>query len=234
MNPQTLLMTRPQDASERFVGQLSDAARAVLDVQIAPLMEIVPTGADLDLNGTDAVIFTSGNGVRLAPDGAGRAAFCVGRRTAAHASNRGWDVQHVAADAEHLIAAMSTGFRPRRITHLAGRHRRGEIDARLRDEGWQVDVVELYEQHLCPLSANARALLSGEAPVILPLFSPRTAAHLSQQINVLTNTQVVALSDAVAGALNTGLSEHLHVVGAPTGDMMAQCVEMLALGHRSA
>ena len=234
MTPQILLMTRPRDASERFVARLSQVARNALDVMYAPLLEIVPSGIPIDLAPDSTVIFTSGNGVRLAPAGSGRAAFCVGRRTAENAQHRGWDVLHVAENADALVAGLSADFRPRRAMHLAGTHRRGEIAARLAAHGWQVDVAELYEQRLRPLRPEAKTLLSGEAPVILPLFSPRTAAHLSRQIDALTNTQVIALSGAVSGALSKGLSEHVHVVQAPTGDMMAQYVEMRALGIRSA
>ncbi len=234
MTPQILLMTRPREASERFVARLSDAAREVLDVRYAPLMEIVPTGVSVDLQATNAVIFTSANAVRLAPPGEGRAAFCVGHRTAGNATERGWVVRHVAQDADRLVAAMIADFEPRPITHLAGKHRRGEIALRLAAEGWRAGVAELYDQRLCPLPIEAKALLSGEAAVILPLFSPRTAAHLSRQIDGVTNTQVVALSHAVASAVETSLSKQVHVVQAPTGDMMAHYVEMRALGSRPA
>lgn len=85
--------------------------------------------------------------------------------------------------------------------HLHGEHTRGDVAARLRAAGLAVEARMVYRQVELPLSDTAHALLQGEAPVILPLFSPRSARLLAGQIEPpRAPCRIVAISTATAQA----------------------------------
>ncbi|MFC6641682.1 uroporphyrinogen-III synthase [Sulfitobacter profundi] len=136
------------------------------------MIEIAPTGVEVDLAPFAGVIFTSANGVAHAPKGDGRPAFCVGPQTTAAAAKAGWQAQMAGLDAQTLIATLSGQPQIGPLLHLAGRHRRADVAAILGASGLTVDVATIYEQNLLPLSAAAQTLLNGPSPVIVPLFSP--------------------------------------------------------------
>ncbi|MGB3246857.1 MAG: uroporphyrinogen-III synthase [Sulfitobacter sp.] len=226
MTRQTLVMTRPRAAAERFVGGLSDDAMQDVEVIYAPLVRIVGTGAPVDLSGYGGVIFTSANAVAFAPEANGRRAYCVGSTTAAKARAAGWDVKAVEQNAEALIATFAKAMPKGPLMHLAGRHRRGGIDTRLSEMGVQVDVQVLYDQPLIRLSEEVRELLSGEGRLILPLFSPRTATHLASEIRTAPHVIAIVMSDAIAFPLRDVQFADIVKAAAPTGEEMALTVEL--------
>ena len=231
MTTQILLMTRPRAASERFVAKLSGDALVDVDVIYAPLMDIVRTETPVNLVGYEGVIFTSGNGVAHGPPAAGGTAYCVGAVTAANAHAAGWVVRAIEQDAEALIARIKELSPKGPLLHLAGRHRRGEIDTRLSEGGVKVDVHVLYDQRLQSLSTVALKALKGEVPIILPLFSARTAGHLAAQIKCAPNVTAVVLSSVIAQAIEGMQPAEVVITAAPTGAEMVRSVEILL--HRN-
>ncbi len=227
VHTRALLMTRPLQSGRRFVAGLSrDALKDVL-VCHAPLLEIVPGHETPDLVGMDGVIFTSAQGAALAPLGGGRRAFCVGDRTAQEAKRRGWSVSMVGRTADDLVMMMSEDLPKGPLVHLAGAHRRGEVAARLSAAGVPTDVITLYDQESRTLNAQAQDLLAGEMPVILPLFSPRTAAQFRSQVDLTHRVHAICISTAVAEAVQGRTFASLHTVAEPTSKEMQQAVEML-------
>ena len=227
MDKRALLLTRPQGSAERFAAALSSDLLDGVKICISPLLEIVPTGLIPDFSKYSSVIFTSARAVMLSPKPEGRQAFCVGDRTAKAAEADGWEVAIVARDAERLVAAMQSEQIEGPLIHLAGAHRRGQIAEKMIQFGVQVDVVTLYAQNLLPLSEEAKELLSGELPVIVPLFSPRTAAQLVNQAPVINCAHFAAISAAVAEIMRKYDLGHLHIADEPTGGEMTRLVEML-------
>jgi len=225
VHEQILLMTRPRAASNAFVARLNSSVLTSTQVVVAPLIEIVPKGPCPSLAGFGGVIFTSANGVAAAPLGAGLPAYCVGARTADAATQRGYTVKQIAQDANDLVARFDADKVRGPLIHLSGAHRRGEIAQRLTALGVSVSVHVLYDQPLQPLPDEAKDIFAGEVPVILPLFSPRTAAHLARQRVVAPRTTVIALSDAVAQPLPTQCFASVEVAAYPTGKEMVQDVE---------
>ena len=221
-----LVMTRPRAAAERFVSALAEPVRAELQVVIAPLVEIAPTGLEPDLSDARGVILTSANGVSHAPEGQGLPAYCVGPRTAEAARARGWHVIRTEPNAAELLKVLQAEPIPGPLVHLCGRHRRGEIAATLSAAGIPVTEQVLYDQPLQPPSARMLRAFAGEVPVILPLFSPRTAAHLAAQITSALGTNVLAMSEAVAAPLAGVRFAQVMVVPKPTGDEMARGIEL--------
>ena len=158
--PPTLLLTRPEAQSRRFAASLPG-----LPVVISPIFDIVPVAHDAAvLARAEGLVFTSVHAVPAAGPGRGRLAYCVGGRTAEVAEAAGFRVIAGPGDAARLAPLVAAATVP--LVHPRGRHVAADLG---------VPAVVVYDQPARPLDAAAQALLSGDAPVILPLFSPRSA-----------------------------------------------------------
>nr|WP_281361073.1 uroporphyrinogen-III synthase [Sulfitobacter maritimus] len=225
MTQPRLLLTRPPQSSAVFLKRLPSALHK--GVVVSPLIEIVPSGDAPDLSGYAGVIFTSANAVANAPAGEGRPAYCVGPQTTEAALAAGWQAQMSGFDAVSMIAELSGRADLGPLLHLAGLHRRGDIAGDLTATGLTTDVHTLYEQRLLALSDEAQHLLQGDDPVLVPLFSPRSAAQFAREAARTAQVLAVSISDAAAQALE-GLPLRAHDVAAlPTGEAMAEAVEKL-------
>lgn len=222
-----LLMTRPKQAAEQFVARLDPTLISAVQIVHSPLLQIVPQQSKADPARYNAVIFTSATAVGFAGHGQGQHAFCVGARTAQAAQDSGWRVRIVAQDADALVEKLQAMPGTGPLLHLAGAHRRGEIATRLGNAGTPVDVSVLYDQALLPLNNAAKSLLAGKTPVIVPLFSPRTAVQFAKAAASSAPVHVVAISAAVAAPLDRLNGTEVRIVAAPTGDAMLQEVELL-------
>ena len=227
MTKRILLLTRPKQSAIGFAQGLRADRLENTRVVFSPLLKIVPTGADPALESDTSVIFTSSFGVGFAPPGEGRSAYCVGETTNAAAAARGWDVKHVSVTAEHLIADLDLSQVKEPLVHLAGRHVRGDIAQKLKKIGMNAILVTLYDQQLVPLNAEAQDVLKGEYPVIVPLFSPRTASHFIGEAKEISQVHFVAMSQAVVEALGNRTGKSLTIAQAPTALEMRCCVEKL-------
>lgn len=159
----TVLLTRPEADSRRFAALLPD-----LPVLISPILRIVPVPHDRRrLAQAEGFVFTSAHGVAAVGDGHGRRALAVGPRTAAAARDAGFLVTEGAGDASGLMDMIAACPLP--LLYPRGRH----VAQRL-----PVEEIVVYDQQPLPLSQEAGELLAGPAPVILPLFSARSAGLL--------------------------------------------------------
>ncbi len=219
-HPPALLLTRPRVDAESF---LADLRRSVTPgtVVISPVLRIVATGAVPDLAGVTAVIFTSANGVRAGKLPPGLRAFCVGCKTTQAAQAAGYVAEMVGETADQLVAHLA-GLRPEGgMLHLRGRHARGDVAARLTAMGMNARETIVYDQQACDFTREARALLDAEKPVILPLFSPRSAEIVVRQARARAPLWVVALSPAVASCAAPLKPERLVIAARP--DRAAIC-----------
>ena len=227
MAPPILLLTRPLESAHAFAASLDPAALAGVRVVIAPLMGIVGTGASIDLTGVHGVIFTSANGVMHAPDGAGRRAYCVGAKTTQSALARGWRAQQRGDTARELVHSLQSDLPDAPLLHLAGEHTRGDIATTLTAAGVVTEHISLYAQTLLPLEPQALEALDG-GPCIVPVFSPRSAAHLVRQATGhLAQAYVVALSGAVAAPFRNENIARLVELPAPQTIYTCKAVENL-------
>ena len=101
-----VLVTRPEDDARRLVALLADRG---IEVVSAPLLHIdLLTGDDLDLNGVQALLFTSANGVRSFGTRSGERdipALCVGDATAREARDAGFtDVRSAGGDVDDVVS----------------------------------------------------------------------------------------------------------------------------------
>jgi uroporphyrinogen-III synthase len=225
-----LLMTRARAASDQFVSRLDSKVMQGIRVIYAPLLEIVPSAPVPDIAGYSGVVFTSSNGAKLASNGGGRMAYCVGVRTAQTAKMRGWQVALVAQDADELVLELPKILPTGRLLHIAGAHRRGEIAERLTALRIPTEVHVAYTQPLLPLSKDAKNALFGEVVVIVPLFSPRIAAHFASQAADVSNVDVLAISQAAADALGESFGGSVQIASDPTGYEMQCGIENMLRG----
>ncbi len=199
-----LLLTRPRAQSERFVRDFAAALGRELPVVIAPLIEIVPRGLAVDPGTAAGLIFTSENGVAAFAAAEARRhwpVWCVGERTADAARAAGFSQVSVAGgDAESLVAGILAARPAGPLLHLRGAHAAGDVSGRLTAGGIPTTAAVVYDQVAQPLSAEARALLADPAAeVLVPLFSPRSAALLAEAAGtVRARLHPVAISAAAA------------------------------------
>ena len=200
-------MTRPEAGSRAFVAALPDAVTQSCDVLMSPLIDIQPVTADVPE--FDAAIFTSAHGVAHGPQALGRLAFCLGHATTRAAGQAGWQARQVGQDAETLVTALTAQHPAGRMVHFSGTHTRGDVADRLQAAGWAVDSVAVYD------------------PVIVPLFSPRSALHFSEGAQFTAPLYLGAIS--AAAAANCAHVEHvaLQIAGNPDRGAMIEVVRKL-------
>lgn len=201
----TILLTRP--ATDGAVTARALAEATGVKVVENPLIQIETLGPLPDLSSVACLIFTSRNGPRAYAELGGPLlpAICVGDATAQAAQAVGLTARAIGGDAERLIDGILDIQPTTPLMHLRGEVARGDVAKRLSAHGLPTQEAVIYRQTLCDLGADAIALLSGNAPVIVPLYSPRTARHLASLIKPAAPVNVVAISPAVAEAA-AGLS----------------------------
>lgn len=215
----TLLLTRPYAASERFAQQALSAL-GPMRVEISPLLEIefLSLGSEPV---AETIVFTSRNGVDAwanAGFSASHACFCVGQATADTARALGFDPYVSGGTVEHLINDLQNAAPKGAILHVHGRHARGDLVGHLTASGLNASGLIAYEQRLLPLSAPALKLLQGGAPVIVPLFSPRSAAQFANSGPFGPHVKMIAISKAAAEACPGALvAPHPNASGLLTG-----------------
>ena len=229
-NPVALLLTRPQEASARFVSQLPQDLQAGLQVLHAPLMQICPLGNQISYEGYQGVIFTSANGVAAAGHASGSLpAYCVGQRTTEAAKEAGWQAQFCGANAAALVDQLSAAPPLSPLLHLHGHHTRGDVANQLTALGLPCKGQLIYEQQLLPLSTKVKREISAQSNVIVPLFSPRTARHFASLGLDHVNLTLIALSESVAAELKGLNYKELRVSKAPDAISMAEMVRDAAV-----
>lgn len=225
-----LLLTRPAAAAQRFWERLCLDERLSVDVCVSPLLDIVMRDDPILGDGFDGFVFTSRHGVLAAARSdldRGVPCYCVGQATADAARQAGWSVAVVASCADALVAELSEGRPTAPLLHIAGRETRGQIAARLSDNGLPTEVQIAYDQHLLPFTKDALRVLDGHLPVIAPLFSPRTARHFAREHRGGAPLWGAALSRAVAEPLETLPLEALIVAEHPNVEKMVDAVRTL-------
>jgi uroporphyrinogen-III synthase len=224
----TILLTRPLAQSRRFAQELAGVTG--LPVVISPLMAPVFLAPRLPDGPFRAVILTSETGALAA--GNLRAAlpgraYCVGARTAEAARAAGFGAIVAGGDAAGLVATLSGADETGPLLHLRGRDSRGEIAGTLTKRRIVTHEAVIYDQQEQPLSDEAQGLLAGDAPLIVPLFSPRSAVLFAAQAQGAKTLWLAALSPAVAAALGDLPRLGLEIAEKPEAGPMLLAVQRL-------
>ncbi len=223
-------MTRPRAASERFVAQLSTRTRSRVTVVHSPLLEIRPLEVQVITSGMSGLIFTAANAVNAAVTlgvDRGLPAYCVGAATTGTARGAGWTAQMVGATAEELVANLLQ-LRPESpLLHLRGEHSRGDVAERLTLLGLTTLEQPIYQQRLLPFTPEAEDAICSDAPVIAPIFSPRTARQFADIWTGTAPLWLAAISEATADPLRALAFRRLKIAKEPTPKKMSKAVKKL-------
>lgn len=175
-----ILITRPRLDAESFAATLVSRG---IDVTVEPLLTIQPVPAPvIDLEGVQAVLFTSANGVRCFADADPRRdlrGLAVGDGSAAAAREAGFtQVENAAGDVASLATLVTDRLRPGdgALLHAAGSSLAGDLKGQLEAAGFTVKRTTLYDAIPAPELSPATLMnlrLGGIDAVTL--FSPRSA-----------------------------------------------------------
>jgi len=175
-----VLVTRPLDDAEDTAALLRAHGHAAL---VAPLLSVrYHDGQPLHLDGVQAILATSANGVRAFARCTSRRdfpVFAVGSQTAEAARAAGFtDIRNADGDGDALAAAARGWADPAggALLHAAGAEAEGRLAAQLRAAGFTVRTEILYDVPAAsafPEPVRA-ALAAGEIDAVL-LYSARSA-----------------------------------------------------------
>ena len=224
-----LLLTRPRAGSERFAAQFRARMGEDWPVVIAPLLEIMPTGAKLPA--AKALIFTSEQAVKPLADSAltGKPAFCVGSRTAAVVRKAGFPVLATAPDAEQLLDVILTAPDPGPILHARGNESAFPLAERLSATGRQVSEAIVYAQVPQPPSAEMLALFAAPGPVLVPIFSPNSGKLLAAAAQgARAELRLVAISEKAARACAALPATTLQIAARPDAEALLDALVALS------
>src|SRR5262245_31021966 len=203
-----ILITRPIEDAKPLAEALQERG---IEVLIEPLLEIRHLDdAQIDLDGAQALLFTSANGVRAFAAMSPRRdlkAFTVGDGSAEAARQAGFpNVESASGDVEALAALVVDRLKADDgiLFHAAGTVTAGDLKTRLEALGYRVRRAQLYEARIATaLSPETRTNLTVGGIDAVLLFSPRTAGTFAQLWRLagapsLGRVHALCLSAAVA------------------------------------
>lgn len=235
-NTPRILITRPAPGAAEFAEALQSAHGGTLDVILSPVLRIVPTGDVPALVDVAALAFTSRNGVRAFAERSavrGIPCFTVGDATARAAQEAGFETRSARGDMDDLVALLAAEPPGGPVLHLRGAHVTGDLVAKLATHGIAAQQAVIYDQRAEGLSDAAQAALTGTTPVILPLFSARSARLVFDHVRPTCPLIPVAISDAVADALPEALTRMVLIAEAPDAEaMLAATGQALEIAKR--
>lgn len=220
----SILLTRPAAESEATGRALAKITG--LPVIESPLMQVRPAANLPDLTDIAQLILTSRNGVQTyaALSGPPRSAFCVGEATAEDARAIGLDACAMGGDAATMVPRIIEAAPSGTLMHLRGEHSSGNIAQRLTEAGIPTSEAVIYHQDLLDLTAEAQAVLAARTPLILPLYSPRTAARFAELARPRAPLYLVAMSRAVERAFGDLPTRDRMIADAPDAPSMIRAV----------
>jgi uroporphyrinogen-III synthase len=183
---------------------------------VEPMMQVRFPAASADLARVQAILCTSANGVRAlarVTDKRALPIFAVGDATASRARAEGFATVKSAGGTVPDLVRLAVGkLRPQdgRLLHISGNVVAGDLVGELREHGFAVDRIALYEaQPVAMLSeATVGALRAGSIDFAF-FFSPRTAAIFIRLANAAAVAEccgkITALS--ISAAADAALAE---------------------------
>lgn len=232
-----LLLTRPVSASARFAAAFRAQFGADWPIVLSPLMETLWKSPVIDLYGVTALIFSSENAVngycRL-QTGRNLRAWCVGARTAETARLAGFDAVEGPGDAAGLADIILRVDEGGRMLWPRGRQVAFDIADRLNRAGKETVSVTVYDQQTLMPTSAARTLMAGSDPVLLPLFSPQSAALVQAAFaDHRAPLWVAALSLSIAKACAPLDARRLSVAAHPDSESLLAALREILSGQTS-
>ncbi len=218
-----VLLVRAKAQSERYADELRDTLAMNIDIIISPLLRIEAVKTGIDYDDVHTLLFTSSNAVGEFVRRESRRdipCLCVGNRTTEKAVSAGFTAISANGTADDLLdlskrhAIGKTG----KFLHLRGKHVARALVESLNEDGLKAEQVVIYEQASQALSKQALEKLQSQRNIIVPLFSPRSAALLLKQVkgSDLRGLSAVCISHNVADVVRAAPFRDVHIAKEPT------------------
>ncbi len=231
-----VLVTRPRPDAADLTAELERRGHTVLQ---QPLLEIeIDAAAPLGLDGVQALVFTSANGVRAFVARSGRRdlpVFAVGDATAGEARAQGFvAVESAGGNVDDLAMLIRRKARPDAGTlfHAAGSAVAGDLSGLLASDGFTVRREQLYTARtVTVIEPPVRSALTDGTLDAVVLFSPRSATafvNLVQTAGIAGacgELTAVCLSEAVAAALSPVQWRNVAVAARPNQESLLASLE---------
>lgn len=233
-----VIITRPAGQGAEFAAQVARVFGANR-VIVAPLMVTEYLPVEPRLADFAALVLTSPAAletVRRDPQPLPALAYCVGARTAAEARALGLIAQSADGTAEDLLRLVVSTHEAGRLLYLHGQDTRVDLAAALISAGIETVSALAYRQLPAPLSDAARAALTGDAPLLLPVFSPRSAQLLVAEMagaQVRAPLHFVAISHAAAAPLRQIPARGLTIASTPDAAGVLDAMQRVEWGSAS-
>jgi len=228
----TLLVTRPAAQARRFAESFAARFGEDWPKLLAPMQQIV--ARSVQVPEARELVFTSENAVAafaaLSP-AAGRRAWCVGARTAVAAARAGFAPVTGPGDGAALACAIIGAAPHPPLLVARGAHQAFDIAHVLNLAGIETFSACVYTQESLPLPAAAKALLAAHSPLLVPLFSPRSAQLFAQAAQrARAPLWVAALSPAVAESCADLHPARLRIAVSANAESMLDTLAKLVAG----
>jgi len=228
-----ILVTRPAEDGAEIAHRLAELGHEAL---LAPLLDVsFFDGGALDLDGVQALLVTSANGVRAFGRRTARRdipLFAVGPQTAEAALAAGFlRVRNAAGDAVALAGAVSHWADPTAgvLLHAAGAESGGWLAGALTEKGFTVRRENLYRVDAAPALPDdaVAALRAGRVQAAL-FFSPRSAqvfAACLEKVGLApAGVVAVCISANTAEALKGLPFAEFRIAAAPNQTALLACL----------
>jgi len=236
-----LLVTRPREDADALAAALREiGAEPVL----TPLLTIEPApDMRVDLDGVQAILFTSANGVRVfaaKSDARNLPVFAVGDATARAAAETGFKaIESAGGDTHDLAALVASTLDPKAgaLLHPAGRDVAGPLKQDLEAREFSVRRETYYRATVArTLPDEARRAIGEQSIDGVLLFSPRTAQTFVSLVReaalsrALENSYAYCLSAAVAEIARDVQWKNVRIAAEPT---QAALLDLIAADLRA-
>ena len=228
-----ILVTRPLEDGKEIAARLAEHGHsAVLAPLLTPRFD---DGPELDLEGVEAVLATSANGIRALVRRTPRrdlSIFAVGPQTTEEALKSGFtEVKNADGDAKALAeAATRWAARKGTLLHVCGEDAPGTLAENLSLRGFKVRRCALYGiEPAARLPDDARQALLDKALDAAMFFSPRSARIFGVLADGLPTQTLTAMciSSATAQALTAMSFAHVAVAARPNQAAMLALADQI-------
>jgi uroporphyrinogen-III synthase len=230
-----VLVTRPLDDARDTAAQLAVRGHEAI---VAPLLSVrFHDGHALHLDGVQALLFTSANGVRaLARRTSLRdfAVFTVGSQTAEAAREAGFtDVHNADGNVETLAETVRAAIKPKvgTLVHAAGAEAEGRLAALLSAAAFKVRTEVLYDvPAIAELPAAARDAIAADAVDAVLIFSARSAQVFVDSVGkaglaaACASIIAVCISEAAAKPLAALVFREIRIAPKPNQISLLDCL----------
>ncbi|HTT98234.1 MAG TPA: uroporphyrinogen-III synthase [Rhizomicrobium sp.] len=225
-----VLITRPEEDAARIAEILKSRGHEPV---IAPLLQTnFHDGPEVSLDGVQAILATSANGVRALMRRTLRRdvpVFAVGPQTEEEARAHSFtSVRNANGDSRTLAAATQEWTSPEKgaLLHVKGAEADGTLATLLKAQGFDVRTLVLYDVADVGLPGDARArLANGEIDAAL-FFSARSARIFKDAVAdlPLETVMAVCISNVTAEALAPLTFRSVRVAAEPNQDSLLACL----------